>query len=665
MDHRRDLEGLRGIAILSVVLYHLDASLFPGGFIGVDIFFVLSGFLITGILVRDLTDYGRVRLGEFWGRRARRILPAGALVLLVTAIASLFIASPIELAGIGRDISAAGYYGFNWRAAARSIDYLALGEDRTPVLHYWSLAVEEQFYLLWPLLILALFFLSARINRNPLPILLAASGTIWIASLILCVVITSHNQPFAFFGTLTRAWQLLTGGTIAIYLALNVSEPREWLKHFGIIGLVLLIAGFALTTPDTAYPGYTSLLPAIGAGALILAGSAGAQPWMSRIVGIAPLTFIGRISYAWYLWHWPILLLGREAWPSAPPAWSIFLVALSFAAAVLTYYIIENPIRYHRGLVQSPMRSLVLGAGLTVVTIVAGFGVLDHAHALRVYLGDKSSLLVDSIVRDRSPVYQSDCHLSQLETQSAECTFGAKGVKPTAVLFGDSHAAHLFDAMEKASLSTGASFLMRSKSACPALDGRVWNIKFHREYFECQTWRESVVAEIERLRPKLVILSSASIHRLIETGDRPAPQDAQERLRLAAERKMVLRLMNYAEQIAVVDDTPRLPENPIVCLYQHPEHETACAWKLADLVAETANNGALADLYPRVLRVDLNPLICPDGLCSVVRNGKVVMYDESHMTASFSADLRPVFQDLIEGTAMVKVTGWQVGHDAP
>src|SRR5437016_5057224 len=158
MDHRRDLEGLRGIAILSVVLYHLDASLFPGGFIGVDIFFVLSGFLITGILVRDLSDSGRVRLGEFWARRARRILPAAALVLLVTAIASLLIVSPIELGNVGRDISAAGYYGFNWRAALRSIDYLDLGNDRTPVLHYWSLAVEEQFYLVWPLLILGLYY---------------------------------------------------------------------------------------------------------------------------------------------------------------------------------------------------------------------------------------------------------------------------------------------------------------------------------------------------------------------------------------------------------------------------------------------------------------------------------------------------------------------------
>lgn len=646
--YRPDIEGLRGIAILSVVLYHLDARLLPGGFTGVDVFFVISGFLITGILLREYQISGRIDLWGFWARRARRILPSASLVLAVTTVLSLLLVSPLLLRRLGADILAAAYFGLNWRAASRAVDYSAPGEDMSPVIHYWSLAVEEQFYLAWPVILMALFFLVRKSGAKPLTALTAITGLILISSLVLCLYLAPINQPLAFFGTFTRVWQLLAGALAAIFLA--YAENRKWplVTVLGPLGLLAILAGFMVIVPDGLYPSLLSLLPVGGAVLVILAGSAsGGANLGSRILSLSPLTFVGRISYVWYLWHWPFLYLTHAVFPAAGIAFSSLALALSFGLSVLTHYVFENPVRFHPLLVRSKLRSQGMGLALVAVTALAGFGMAQYARGVTVTLNDGRRILIEDITRNKSLAYSEDCHLSQIEIKHAPCVFGKTGAKVEMVLFGDSHAAHFFDAAEAASLSRDTAFLMRSKSGCPPLDGLLWNVKFKRPYYECFQWQQSVLATVRDVRPKLVILSSLTLYRPLNSSLEPPETDEESQRRYTdALHRMIVQLLDYTERVVIIADTPRLPEEPAFCLYRNPAHEEACTWPVKDLTSQAFYAPALADLGERVAIVDLNSQICHEGLCRTMLDEKPVFYDRGHLTATFSKALAGSFEKI-------------------
>jgi len=646
--YRPDIEGLRGIAILSVVLYHLDARLLPGGFTGVDVFFVISGFLITGILLREYQISGHIDLWGFWARRARRILPSASLVLAVTTVLSLLVVSPLLFRHLGSDIMAAAYFGLNWRAASRAVDYSAPGEDMSPVIHYWSLAVEEQFYLAWPVILVALFFLVRKSGARPLTLLTAVTGLILIGSLALCLYLAPIHQPLAFFGTFTRAWQLLAGALAAILLA--YAENRKWplVSVLGPLGLLAILAGFIVIVPNKIYPSLLSLLPIGGSVAVILAGSAsGRANLAARILSLPPLTFVGRVSYVWYLWHWPILYFTRAVFPDAGIVLSSAALALSFALSVLTHYAFENPVRFHPLLVRSKLYSQGMGLALVAIIALAGFGMNQYAHWVTITLNDGRRILIEDITRNRSRVYEEDCHLSQAESKHAPCIFGKAGAKAQVVLFGDSHAAHFFDAAEAASLSRETAFLMRSKSGCPPLDGLLWNVKFKRPYYECFQWQQSVVATVREIRPKLVILSSLSLYRPLNDSFEPPETDEESQRRYTdALHRMILQLLDYADHVVIIADTPRLPEEPAFCLYRNPGHEEACTWPMKGLTTEAFYAPALVDLGKRVAIVDLNSQICNEGLCRTMLDGKPVFYDQGHLTATFSKSLAGSFEKI-------------------
>lgn len=649
-DYRPDIEGLRGIAILSVVLYHLDARFLPGGFTGVDIFFVISGFLITGILLREYQTSGHIDLLGFWARRARRILPSASLVLLITTLLSLLLVSPLLMRRLGADILAAAYFGLNWRAAARAIDYSAPGDEMSPVIHYWSLAVEEQFYLAWPLILIAVFFCARKLGVRPARALAGVIGVILVASFALCVYLAPLNQPLAFFGTFTRAWQLLAGAAAAMFLAYTSNRDWPFAAMAGPLGLVAMAAGFVLINPEQVYPSWLALLPIIGATAVILSGSAAGRRanWAARLLSITPLTYVGRISYVWYLWHWPLLYLTHSVFPQAGIGLAALALALSFALSILTHRAFENPVRFNPWLVASKLRSQGMGLALVAVTALAGYGMAQYARNAKITLNDGSRILIEDITRDRSIVYEVDCHISQIETKHEPCIFGTKDAKPQVVLFGDSHAAHYFDAAEVASKQRGTAFLMRSKSGCPPIDGLLWNVKFKRPYYECQQWQRSVVDTVRELQPKLVILSSLTLYRPLNSALEP-PQTEDERRRsfIEAQHRMITQLLGYAERVVIIADTPVLPEEPAFCLYRNPAHEEACSWSDKDLVKEVFYAEALADLGERVTIVDLAGQICPGGVCRTILGNTPVYYDRGHLTATFSKSLSGAFEQML------------------
>lgn len=362
---RPDIEGLRGIAILLVVLFHAGVVGLSGGFVGVDVFFVLSGFFITGLLARELSSNGSVDLTAFYGRRALRLLPALLLTLLVTLAAVMWLYAPIDRAAIAANARSVALYSGNIELARSSTDYFGAGDN--PLLHTWSLAVEEQFYLAWPLLFLL-------VARKRLFLAIAIAGSL---SLVASLWLTRAAQPWAFFGMPTRIWEFALGGA----LALGWNEPTyetdgraTILQLAGLAGIALAVATYDRAT---SYPGVAAVLPAMATVALIVGGQRAPASFVSRALSADWLRWLGRMSYAWYLWHWPLVGVGAvldwEIGVWGRLAWS----AVALVLAWLTHRFIEQPARDGGRLSRIPTRWLVpVALGASVVTAVAAHGAM-------------------------------------------------------------------------------------------------------------------------------------------------------------------------------------------------------------------------------------------------------------------------------------------------
>jgi len=366
---RPDIEGLRSLAVVLVLVYHGQFGVLEGGFIGVDVFFVLSGFLITSLLLRELAATGTVSLADFWARRARRLLPASGLVIVVTLIASRFMLDGLSQGDLGRDAIAACLFVANIRFWNVGTDYLSEGLRESPLLHFWSLAVEEQFYLVWPgLLVLLVRF--ARLSRKALT---GVIGAMWLVSFIACVNLTNDSQPWAFFMLPTRAWELLTGAALALAGGQVLRSNRHLAGVLGWVGVAMIGVASAAFSITTSFPGYTALLPVVGTALVINAGMQPNGPAM--VLKAKPLQWIGARSYAIYLWHFPMLVLAAAKWgtggkiDSLPVGTRIALLAGSFGMAALSYHFLENPVRHSPWLGSMPLRSLVMGAWIGLIGI--------------------------------------------------------------------------------------------------------------------------------------------------------------------------------------------------------------------------------------------------------------------------------------------------------
>jgi peptidoglycan/LPS O-acetylase OafA/YrhL len=367
---RPDIQGLRAIAVSLVVFYHLYPSVLPGGYAGVDVFFVISGYLITGQLWRGCQKSGRMRLADFWGRRARRLVPAAALVLAVTWGVSRIVLPATQLADTARQVLASALYVQNWELASNAVNYLQQSNAPTPVQHFWSLSVEEQFYFIWPLLFLLALFLARRwaghgshgdaaARRTALAhrIAFALTAILVAASLVYSIYDTAANPAQAYFVTTTRMWELGAGGLLAL---LPASITGRLGKHgwLGWAGLAAIAASQFVLTGSTPFPGWIALLPVAGTLALIAGGSSRGRlgPW--PLTSARPMVFLGGISYSLYLWHWPVIVLW-EAWSGHGPGVvsGAALVLASVTLAWLTKVMVEDRVRLAPFIARHPWRS--------------------------------------------------------------------------------------------------------------------------------------------------------------------------------------------------------------------------------------------------------------------------------------------------------------------
>ena len=368
---RPEIQALRALAVGVVVLYHFWPAVAPAGYVGVDVFFVVSGFLITGILLRDAAQNGRIRFARFYGRRVRRILPSALLVLAVTAVTTAVVVPPAEAARWFREILASTLFIENWTQAVDSQQAATAALESTPVQHYWSLSVEEQFYLLWPLVILAGVWVATRLVRPRMRVVVILLATVTALSFASSIVLVSIDNNLAYFSTFSRAWEFGVGGLLACApLAVGRDGLRAAASWFG---LALIVASVYVATDVDAFPGLVVLMPVLGTAAVIWAGTPAVGWSTGRLVSLAPVLWVGGISYALYLWHWPVVLLtpyitGR---PSENPV-MLLLLAISVLLAWGTTRLIEDPIRFGTAGHRLRTRTIIAGAAAMAVALVGG-----------------------------------------------------------------------------------------------------------------------------------------------------------------------------------------------------------------------------------------------------------------------------------------------------
>jgi peptidoglycan/LPS O-acetylase OafA/YrhL len=635
---RPDIEGLRGLAILLVVAFHVGAPGITGGFVGVDVFFVLSGYLITRLMIDEIERDGRLSFVGFYARRARRLLPAAALVLVATLLLGLAVYSPIELRDLARTAQSVAVYASNFRFALDSVHYLGPNVDVDPLLHTWSLGVEEQFYLLWPLIVAGLMALG---RRRTLAIgMLVVTG----ASLAACAWLTPRFQPWAFYGSPMRFWELGLGALATILPA--TTAPRVLDSTAFALACLALVLGAAIGfSAHTEFPGLAATLPALGAAGLLRAGAAAAPNRIIRLFALRPMMWFGRRSYSWYLWHWPLVVLAGVAWPHRGIALEVAAGLLALACASLTLRFVEDPVRTSAKLRSRPLLSI----GVGVAFVVFGLGLVQ---AVRVY-ADRVSARPEQqrfarARTDKPRLYEDDCILmySATETEHA-CVYGEPNAPTTVVLFGDSHAIQWFPALETLALSHHWRLVVRAKAECPAADvPALFSEKLHRAYTECPSWRARALDEVVAMKPALVVVSSASPW----LGDR----DDAEHVAVATWQKglasVVARLIAAHAQVAWIADTPRPgPGDDVpVCLSRSEAALLGtrdCTFDRDDRGFVRAGIAAVTAAGGRA--IDLADHICTSSRCEVERDGVVIYTDTNHLTASFAASLAPVLANAL------------------
>ena len=464
LNYRPDIDGLRAVAVIAVVLFHLDIGLIKGGYVGVDIFFVISGYLITKILDTDIRG-GRFSILTFYDRRIRRIFPALFAMVLATSLAALAFLLPPEITDFSKSVIAAALFSSNMHFMAVT-DYFNSAGNTAPLLHTWSLAVEEQFYLVFPLLLYRLRYASR-------PTLLLVLGSLTLLSFGLSVELVRTDQVMAFYLAPSRAWELLLGSNIA----LGALPPlrRSWLREVVAgLGIALIIASLVTFYAAMPFPGVRALAPCVGAACVLHAGEAGTTR-ISRLLSLKPIVFLGLISYSLYLWHWPIIVFARLWW-LAPlgAAGKTIVFGASVAAGTMSWWFIERPYRL-RSLLSAPAKLRWAALAGTASAILSAAALLA-SDGLAIAFPREVSRVAGFIHYDDRPVYRRgscflDSHVDTLAAYDPAVCLARSVVRPNLLLIGDSHAAHLWSGLKAVFPDT--EVLQATASGCkPVFDGK-------------------------------------------------------------------------------------------------------------------------------------------------------------------------------------------------
>ncbi|GAB3447602.1 acyltransferase family protein [Streptomonospora sediminis] len=658
--YRPEIQGLRAVAVVLVAVYHIWFNRVSGG---VDVFLLLTGFLITGSLVRAVERGGSVGFASFIARLVRRLVPAAAVVLASVSAAALVLLPASQWQAVADQVFASALYFENWHLALNAVDYMAQNSAASPLQHFWSLSIQGQFYLLWPPLIAAAAFAAARLGVPVRRAVLVPLGVVCAGSLAYSVYITAADQPWAYFDTGARLWELALGGLLAL-LPPVPRLPGTVRAVLGWLGLAALVLCGAVVDVSTLFPGYIALLPTLAA-ALVLAGGGSGRRWgADRLLSWGPLTRLGDLAYALYLWHWPVLVCYLEATGRTAPGLLggclVLLVSVLLAAA--TKVLVQDGLarleRIPRGRVWSLAAAVVV-----LAPVAAGASLwsdrLEQQRAQRAELAASqvrypgAQVLTDPEVAEQLPdapvlpapadakadqnqAYDDGCHAGMAETEAVVCTYGPDSAEHTIALVGASRTAHWFAALREAARPNGWQVVSLTKSGCqfstdpPTDDGE--------PFPECTEWRAGAMAELKRLRPDAVLTSST---RATHAGETVHPGFVDRWRQLDA----------MGIDVIGIRDLPRINYEGAQCVEANGPGECVSpeSWSHAGSDPAQRRSG----IPGNVSLIDLTEYVCPGGRCPAVIGNVLVFWDHSHLTATYSRTLAPMLEEQVKSA-----TGW-------
>lgn len=682
-EYRRDIDGLRAVAVTSVVAFHAGLPGVPGGFVGVDVFFVISGFLITRLLLAEAGHSGRIDPVEFFARRARRLLPAFALVAATSLVLGAVFLVPLhnEQIGFARTVSCAALYVANWCFAAKTDGYFERGAETFPFLHTWSLSVEEQFYFVWPALLIALIWMTRRFALDFRRAVLLALATIFAASLSFAIVGAlagaAHGASSTFYHTGGRAWELAAGGLLAAAWPSLAHGSRAMGEIAARLGLVAIAGAVMLYDGTISYPGYAALLPVAGTAAVIVGGGIGPQGLVPRLLSLPPVVAIGLVSYGWYLWHWPLLAIARShGLGEHDTARDVALALLALAVAGASYRLIEEPIRRRKVFTALSREKTLIAAGFATISIVLASNVLSAWSSHRI--ADPADRLapMQAALRDINPlrlVCNQDYPFAALPADPACVPEPSPGRATTVLVWGDSHADHLVPLVTAAGDRYGWTTAERTLSACPPLLGVTPIIRGVAKP-DCKTFNDAVFRDIEELAkrgPLKVVVAGRWLAYLdtpvLAVEDRPHIYRLADRVGHGAAASLAVMKSGLS---ATLDALGRLGVQVVVAA-PVPEQRYSVPWCLArrtlsecsstrvEVVARRADTIAALNEVTAGRRdvrlVDPLEALCEVERCPAARGGAILYSDDDHLSATASRGLAPWF----DGTAR-----WLAGHEA-
>jgi peptidoglycan/LPS O-acetylase OafA/YrhL len=664
---RPEIEGLRAVAAILVATFHIWLGRVSGG---VDVFFVVSGFLITTGLLSQIDRHGAPQFAVFWGRLINRLLPPALLVLGAVVVASIFLLPMSRWSETIKQVAASAIYVENWLLASSSVDYLQQGEPVSPVQHYWALSAQGQFYLLWPLLFAA-FALVARRMKIDLR-RLAAVGLFLVCALSLAysVWLTQRNQPVAYFVTTTRVWEFAVGGLLAIFITRITLPPYARLLA-GWVGLVAILSCGLVLQVSRVFPGYAALWPVLGGALVILAGTSSSRLGVDRFLGSAPMIYLGGISYCIYLWHFPILELYRTHTTPGPvdllPGSCI--VAATLVLAALTHRFVEVPVKRAKIGSVAPWRAYAFGA-LCSAPIVIGLALWSalyfqgRSHEQRIVTVDNpdypGARALDPNFASRSDsaveIYPGP-HIVDFDFERLgdacgrpsddgprECTVvaGEPG-RPTIAVVGGSHSAQWLPALQDIAAREGWRIVSYTKHNCAFYLGE--DRVNETEWSGCNAWNRQVLELVRRLKPEAVFLAST---RMDDRGDYiPDSYVAAWRALGDAGINVIAVRVNPRFKIALPDGSYASLEVSD-CVELHGQDAPECTRTRAETIASPSPTELLVNPPHTVHFIDLTDYFCPETLCLPVIGNVMVYRSGAHITGTYARSLARPLQDAIE-----------------
>lgn len=672
---RPEIEGVRAVAAILVAVYHVWFGTVSGG---VDVFFIISGFLITTTLLASFERDGEIKIMNYFMRLVRRLFPMAFLVLSVTAFASWLLLPEIRWVQTLQELIASALYVENWLLAVNSVDYLAQNNEASPVQHFWALSMQGQFYLLWPIILIFALRLSRKSEMKTRDFLLWILSGIFILSMVYSVYITTTQQVWAYFDTFARLWEFTLGGLTALVIG-SIKLTPFWSRVTGWLGLIVILATGAVLPVEDLFPGIAALLPTMGAVAVITAAPQLASGGVQWIVAAKPLVWFGQYAYAFYLWHWPVLIFYYLISGVESVSWiaGMILIVLSFLLALGTTILVENP-----------LRSLVHRMEPVYATAAAGFFILPFIVVLLVWQGEidestgTSSFqqeqggsdeieeddtneagddgfpysvsdpeypgamglfeevevpyqedVIPSPVNARDslpPVYEDDCHQNQTSPDVIACTYGYSEENPdyTIALVGGSHSAHWLPALQEISEEYRIRIESYTKSNC-----RFTTDDLDELSDGCLPWGETLLEMLQEDPPDLVFTTSTAME-----GDE-IPEGFLDKWGALEEADI---------DVLAVRDVPWMEFDVAACVSEEGEDAMAdCTTSAEDVLYQGNPWEELDDQPANVTYADFNPYVCPDGECLPIIGNVLVYRDSNHLTREYVLTMTPLIEEKV------------------